>query len=99
MAEVIWTEPALNALDEIADHIALEDHEAACRLVSRVFEKVELLEGSPKLGNIPKDLRDTPYRRLVINPIYVYYRSEGNDIVIILIDRAERDFDISRFAR
>ncbi|MDQ8209655.1 type II toxin-antitoxin system RelE/ParE family toxin [Coraliomargarita sp. SDUM461003] len=98
MAEVIWTEPALNALDEIADHIALEDYEAACRLVSRVFEKVELLEDSPKLGNIPKDLRDTPYRRLVINPVYVYYRPEGDGIVIIFVDRAERNFDISRFA-
>lgn len=98
MAEVIWTEPALNALDEIADHIALEDYEAACRLVSRVFEKVELLEDSPKLGNTPKDLRDTPYRRLVINPVYVYYRSEGDGIVIIFVDRTERSFDISRFA-
>jgi toxin ParE1/3/4 len=44
MAEVIWTEPALNALDEIADHIALDNYDAACRLVSKVFEKVELLE-------------------------------------------------------
>jgi toxin ParE1/3/4 len=83
MAEVIWTEPALNALDEIADHIALDDYDAACRLVSKVFEKVELLEENPSLGNIPKDLRHTPYRRLVIKPIYVYYRSEGKDIVIM----------------
>jgi len=99
MAEVIWTEPALNALDEIADHIALDDYDAACRLVSRVFEKVELLEGNPKLGNIPRDLRLTPYRRLVIKPIYVYYRSEHDDVVIIFVDRVGRDFDMSRFSR
>ena len=99
MAEVIWAEPALNALDEIADHIALEDYEAARRLVSKVFKKVELLEDNPKLGNIPKDLRHTPYRSLVINSVYVYYRAEVDDIVIISIDRTERDFDISRFAR
>jgi toxin ParE1/3/4 len=83
MAEVIWTEPALNALDEIADHIALDDYDAACRLISKVFEKVELLEENPSLGNIPKDLRHTPYRRLAIKPIYVYYRSEGKDIIIM----------------
>ena len=99
MAEVIWTEPALNALDEIADHIALDDYDAACRLVSKVFKKVELLEANPSLGNIPMDLTHTPYRRLVIKPVYVYYRSEGNDIVIIFVDRNERDFDIARFAR
>ncbi len=99
MAKLIWTEPALNALDEVADHIALDDYDAACRLVRKVFEKVELLEENPSLGNISKDLRHTPYRRLVIKPIYVYYRSEGGDVVIIFVDRNERDFDITRFAR
>ena len=99
MAEVIWTEPALNALEAIADHIALDDYDAACRLVGQVFKKVELLQENPTLGNFPKDLRHTPYRRLVIKPVYVYYRSEGKDIVIIYVDRNERDFDIARFAR
>lgn len=99
MAKVIWTDPALNALDEIADHISLDDYDAARKLVSKVFEKVELLEENPDLGNIPKDLRHTSYRRLFIKPIYVYYRSEGKDIVIIFVDRNERDFDITRFSR
>ena len=99
MAEVIWAEPALNALDEIADHIALNDYDAASRLVSKVFEKVELLEENHSLGNISKDLKHTPYRRLVIKPVYVYYRSEGENIVIIFVDRNERDFNIARFAR
>ena len=31
MAEVIWAEPALNDLDAIADYIALDNPEAACR--------------------------------------------------------------------
>jgi len=98
MAEVIWTEPALNALDEIADNIALNNYDAACSLVGKVFEKVELLEDNPNLGNIPRELRHTPYRRLTIKPVYVYYRLEGTDIVIIFVDRNERDFDIARFA-
>ncbi|MDQ8196414.1 type II toxin-antitoxin system RelE/ParE family toxin [Coraliomargarita sp. SDUM461004] len=99
MAQVIWTEPALNALDEIADYIALDDYNAASRLVQKVFKKVDLLEANPKLGNIPKELRSTPYRRLVINPVYVYYRIENDTAIIIFIDRAEREFEISRFAR
>jgi plasmid stabilization system protein ParE len=35
MAEVIWAEPALNDLDSIADYIALDNPEAARRLVRR----------------------------------------------------------------
>lgn len=99
MAKIIWTETALNALDEIADHIALDNYEAACMLVRKVFAKVELLEENALLGNVPRDLKHTPYRRLVIKPVYVYYRSEGEDIVIVFVDRSERSFDISRFAR
>jgi len=99
MAEIIWTETALNFLDEIADHIALDNYDAARRLVCKVFDKVDLLEENPKLGNTPRDLSSTPYRRLVIKPVYVYYRTEGDTVVIIFVDRAERNFDISRFAR
>jgi len=99
MAEVIWTEPALNALDEIADYIALDDYDAACRLVRKVFEKVGLLEKNPTLGKIPKELRSTPYRRLVIKPAYVYYRVEGGRVIIVFVERNERGFEISRFSR
>jgi toxin ParE1/3/4 len=99
MAEVIWTEPALNALDEIADHIALDDYDAACRLMRKVFDKVDLLKKNSNLGNIPKDLRSTPYRRLVIKPAYVYYRVEGAEIIITFVERTERDFELLRFSR
>lgn len=99
MAEVIWTETALQALDEIADYIALDNYEAACRLVQRVFEKVDLLEEKPGLGTIARDLKGTPYRRLVVKPVYVYYRTEGGRVVIVFVDRNERDFTLSRFTR
>lgn len=99
MAEVVWTEPALNALDEIADHIALDDYDAACRLMQKVFDKVDQLKKNPNLGNIPKDLRSTPYRRLVIKPAYVYSRVEGEEIIISFVERTERGFEISRFSR
>lgn len=99
MAEVIWTEPALNALDEIGDHIALDNYDAACRLIKRVFAKVDLLEENPSLGNIPKDLRNTQYRRLVVKPVYVYYKTEGAKEVIIFVERSERDFEVSRLSK
>jgi hypothetical protein len=47
MAEVIWTEPALQDLDAIADYIAIEDPRAARGLVERVFRHVEQLVEPP----------------------------------------------------
>jgi plasmid stabilization system protein ParE len=54
MAEVIWAEPALNDLDAIADYIALDNPEAARRLVQKIFEHVDHLESHPRLGSKPK---------------------------------------------
>ena len=44
MARLIWTEPALEDLGQIADYIALDDPAAAKRLIRKVFVKVELLQ-------------------------------------------------------
>jgi toxin ParE1/3/4 len=40
MARVIWTDPALQDLDTIADYIALDKPVAATKLVRAVFTKV-----------------------------------------------------------
>ena len=96
MAEVTWTEPALTDLDAIGDYIALDNFEAARKLVRRVFQKVALLERNPSMGQIPKELRNTPYRRLIIGPVYVYYRIDGVRVIVIHVVRAERDFEYSR---
>jgi len=37
MAQVIWTEPALSDLNEIADYIALDKFSAAQRLIQQIF--------------------------------------------------------------
>ena len=49
------------------------------------FDKIELLEGNPKLGNVPGELKNTPYRRLLINPVYIYYRVENEKILIVFV--------------
>ena len=39
MAEIIWTEPALQELDALAEYIALDNSDAARNLVQKVFKK------------------------------------------------------------
>ena len=51
MAEGIWTEPALNDLDAIADYIAVDDPNAARELVQRKFQHVEQLIAHPDSGS------------------------------------------------
>lgn len=68
MAEVIWAEPALNDLDAIADYIALDNPEAARRLVQRVFQHVDHLENHPQMGSKPQELKGWRYRQIVETP-------------------------------
>jgi toxin ParE1/3/4 len=92
MARLIWTEPALQDLDQIADYISLDKPEAARKLVQRVFQKVESLADFPEMGPCPRELIGTFYRHLVIPPLRVFYRLESDTVFIVYIMRGERLF-------
>ncbi|SFX44765.1 type II toxin-antitoxin system RelE/ParE family toxin [Marinospirillum alkaliphilum] len=53
MAEIIWTEPALQELNALAEYIALDNSDAARNLVQKVFKKTERLENFPESGRTP----------------------------------------------
>lgn len=62
MAQIIWTEPALNDLDQIAEYIALSNLQAAQLLVKKVFDKVDRLEDHPMSGKKPSEINSLEYR-------------------------------------
>jgi toxin ParE1/3/4 len=90
MAEVIWTEPALNDLDAIADYIALENPSAARELVQRVFKHVEQLIAHPDSGSKPEELRGWRYRQIIEPPCRVLYRRDRRTVYILYVMRGER---------
>ncbi len=92
MAQIIWTEPALNDLDAIADYIALDKPLSAQRFVQKVFKKVELLKRYPNLGTMAPKLRTMSYRQLVIPPCRIFYRRQKDKVFIVFVMRAERRF-------
>ena len=87
---MIWTEPALQDLEQIADYIALDDSVAAGKLVRRIFEKVELLREFPEMCPVPHDLPDSRYRHLVVKPLRIFHRVQGDEVFIVYVMRAER---------
>lgn len=90
MAQVSWTEPALNDLDAIADYIALDNPEAARRLVQKIFQHVDQLADHPKSGSKPAELKGWRYRQIVEPPCRVFYREDGEYVYILYVMRAER---------
>jgi toxin ParE1/3/4 len=68
MARIIWTEPALQELDEIADYISLDNPAAAKNLVREVFKRVDYLAGHPRSGKLIDDFEASVYREIVLPP-------------------------------
>ena len=91
MARLIWTEPALTDLERIADYIALDDPNAARKLVRKIFSHVEQLAKFPEMGSIPRELRRIKrYRQIVEKPCRIFYRIEGKKIYIVHVMRGEQ---------
>ncbi len=90
MARLVWTEPALHDLNEIAEYIALDNFDAARGLIRTVFKAVEKLEDFPKSGRCPPELNGTQYREVVCSPCRIFYRAENDQIFILYVMRVER---------
>lgn len=91
MAEIIWTEPAISDLNDIAEYIALDNIGAAKQLIKSIFARVERLESFPESGRIPPELERLNYREIVVNPCRIFYKQENNNIYILFVLRVERD--------
>jgi toxin ParE1/3/4 len=90
MAEVIWTEPALNDLDAIADYVALDNPVAARELVQRIFRHVDQLIAHPDSGSKPAELRGWRYRQIIEPPCRIFYRRDGKTVYVLYVMRGER---------
>jgi len=90
MARIIWTEPALQELDEIADYISLDDPTAAKKLVRKAFERVDHLVRDPNSGKLIEEFEATVYREIILPPCRIFYRVADNIVYIIHVIRKEQ---------
>ncbi len=98
MVQIVWTEPALNDLDAIADSIALDNPGAARLLVRRVFKHVSQLAAHPDSGSKPRELRGWRYRQIIEPPCRIFYWRAGDTVYIPHVMRSERKLRRRRLA-
>lgn len=89
MAHIIWTEPALFDLNDIAEYIALDKPNAARNFVKQVFSSVDNLEQFPELGRIPPELKTSKYREIIVDPCRIFYRVDQTNVYIVYVMRGE----------
>ena len=90
MAQVVWTEPALTDLQEIASYIALDKIPAAEKLVQKTFDAVDRLEQHPNSGRTPSELQNEHYQEIIVGPCRIFYRYQKTTVYILHVMRSER---------
>ncbi len=91
MAEIVWTEPALDDLDEIAEYIALDKLSAAENLVKKIFDRVDRLANSPNSGRKVPELSPSKYKEVSVGPCRIFYRTSEDTVYILHVMRVERE--------
>ncbi|MBQ13339.1 MAG: type II toxin-antitoxin system RelE/ParE family toxin [Gammaproteobacteria bacterium] len=91
MAEIVWTEPALDDLEEIANYIALDKLSAAQRLVQKIFDRIDLLSESPNSGRRVPELSRSKYKEVIVGPCRIFYRFSDDTVYVLHVMRAERE--------
>jgi addiction module RelE/StbE family toxin len=100
MAEIIWTESALNDLDDIGEYIAKDSVRYAELTVAKLFESPDILETHPLAGKMVPELQNEAIRQLIIGSYRIIYQVDDDfRIEILTVHRSSRllgntyDFD------
>jgi addiction module RelE/StbE family toxin len=91
MVKVIWTNNALDDLEEIGDYISLNSKLYADKLIQSLFYSTEILFENPTAGGVVPEIDLEKYRELIrksYRVIYLY--SEDDEIRILTVHHAAR---------
>ena len=95
---VDWTDLALDRADEIAQHIAEDDREAAVRWMVGLFDAADRLSRFPEGGRMVPELEQRDVRELVYGAYRIFYRV-GDAVRVLSVRHGSqliRDEDVPR---
>ena len=88
MAEIVWTERALNSLVEIARFIAQDSPEFARAFVARIVEAVDRIALFPRLGRQVPEFADETLREVIFQNYRIVYRIDGDRVGVVIVRHA-----------
>ncbi|MBN1418329.1 MAG: type II toxin-antitoxin system RelE/ParE family toxin [Planctomycetes bacterium] len=71
--QIVWSEAACRDLQEIVQYIAIEDHEAACRLAERIVARIEIASEFPLSIRLVPEKGDESIREAILSPYRIVY--------------------------
>jgi plasmid stabilization system protein ParE len=84
MAQVKWTDQAIEDIANIEEFIAQDSPAFAIIQSERFFQRAEILEKQPKAGRIVPELNDSLIRELVMQNYRIIYQLDPDKVLSIL---------------
>jgi plasmid stabilization system protein ParE len=84
MAEIVWTGEATRCLKDIYNYIAGDSPSAAHKVVSGIYEKIQLLRTQPRLGQRYEPNTDREVRETLFGHYRIAYLLRQEDSIEIL---------------
>jgi toxin ParE1/3/4 len=74
MVKVVWTDFAIQDLNDIGEYIAKDSERYAKVVIQNLFESADLLESHPKAGRIVPEFENKNIRELIRGSYRIVYR-------------------------
>lgn len=91
MAEVIWTDQAIEDINNIAEFIAKDSFKYAQIQVGKFFDLALLLENNPKIGRRVPETNDDSIREIISGSYRIIYKVRTKkEILVITVHHSSR---------
>lgn len=91
MAKVIWAERAIDDLSNIAEYSSKYSDKYASTIISKLFNKVNILKTMPRIGRIVPERNEEKIRELIEGNYRIIYEIQGEDrIEVLMVHHASR---------
>ncbi len=85
MVKVVWAERAIDDLTTIAEYSSRYSDKYASSIVSKLFNKINILKKMPKIGRIVPEKNDENIRELIEGNYRIIYEIEREDRIEVLL--------------
>lgn len=92
--KVVWTEQALERLQEIEDYISRNSPETAVRFVAKLIERGDALARFSKSGRQVPELGSSDLREILEGHYRIVYRTHAHRIEILTVFEGHRQIPI-----
>ena len=88
--KLVWSDEALEDIESIATYIEKDSPVYAKSVVTKFFEKVEILVDNPKLGRMVPEMDNENIREIFVYSYRLIYELKANSIMVIAIIHGRR---------